>query len=605
MKRLNLSAWLFFLASVVCAQQMPESGLRVEITATSPGAADASESIMASEPTAFGFRISGSHDGGSLAGLHPGAWIRPRLEGRSECRDAIRNYLTVGPNASQDIDLNSYSFITLNADDSVGVIDPKLNLASANLLGLNKLPHRIGDWHLSEETAELTLTLPDRDKLSVLNALDGSRLREIDLPVAAERFAPVSQANTLWVYGDSALMVIAVADGELLHSLPFSAGKKLLAADPLSEQLFIYNTANGELIAIDSRTLQRLWQRTLPYGLSDLAYSTHADRLYLGSAEHQRITTLFPGERTSVDSIAVNALPRQLHASPDGHWLFALDPENKQVAIIDTASSRPVHHLMFKHGFDQLVFSDLYGYLHHTSSANVSLIHLPSLTTRQTPSLIEVPFGVKPPGEGPSHLPLITPLPEGGAVMVANPADKTLYLYMEDGMLAPANAFKVYSNRPVSLLVHDKSLNETSPGVYQTVAAIPRPGEYEVVFYLANPLLVSCQPLSVRGAEDQQPVEAVHRLTQIALRPSRYQAGTPAELKLEMDPALPNQTIQLLLMKPGSNWQRRIFSRSNAKGELIANLVFPRQGEYLLGIEAKALGISMNQSTMQRIEVTE
>ena len=583
--------------------EMPDS-FAVRLEAEPVSGMGAGTGISAGKPARIRLQISGKYDGSPVSGLHPAAWIRPQLPGAPNCRDAVRNYLSTGANAVRDVDLNSYGFLVLNQDNTVAILDPRLNLASANLLALGKTGGRVADWYLDTGSAALFVLLPERKQLHVLSAIDGGSIAEIDLPDAAENMLAQPGDGMLWLSGGQKLIAVDIQRRRLLRNIPLKPGPVLMAASEERELLWAY--AGGELLAVDAVSLQVHWRRELEKGFSSMRYSPQADRLYFGSHERKEIVSLYPGRKTRVETLPLDIQPQALAVSPDGQWLFVMDFGSRQLVLIDTVNNRPVHRLLFRHDFDQLVFSDQYAYLHHTSSANVSLLHLSSLNHKDTPSLLEVPFGVKPPGRQERDLTLIAPLPEGGAVVVLNPADKTLFLYMEDGMLAPANAFKLYTGAPLSLQVHDKTLKETRPGVYETVTLIPRPGQYELVFYHNSPLQVSCLPLSVGGKGEDAEVVYASPVKKIELLPSLWKAGRPVNVRVRLSTASPadGAAVQMLFFKPGGNWQQRLQVNMDAHGEATARVTFPESGKYLLGIRSAQLQLELTQKNMLQIEVT-
>jgi DNA-binding beta-propeller fold protein YncE len=561
--------------------------------------------LLAGEVAKVTLNITGKYDGGAVSALHPGAWIRPRLKNRSSCKNAVKNYLNSGPNASRDIDLNSYSFITLNQDNSVSIIDPRLNLATANLLALKKLDSKIVDWYLDSAAGEIFLLLADTNKISIISALSGALIADITLPALPQQMVVAAQQNLLWVAGRKALMVIDSRTYKLLKTIPLSAGKVYVAISQANGQLWVYVQDSGELIAVDLVTLEIKWRRPLPKKLSSLVYSKHADRLYFGSKKKPTIISLYPGSDTEIARTKLISMPEKLEISPDGQWLFALDFDQRQLAIIDTANNQPKHYLLFKHNFDQLALSDQFAYLRHNTSPNISLIRLGSINRTKSPALIEVPFGTTPPGKQRSNFSAIEVLPEGGAVLVSNSADKTLYLYMEDGMLAPANAFKVYTEAPVALLVHDKSFVESKAGWYETATMVPKPGDYELVLYLDNPPVASCFPFSVATtdatfiAEPNLPIQAIQLITSI------FHAGTPAEVtvKLITQTHIGETDLQMLFFKPGSNWQKRLFAKANKNQEYSVLITFPESGKHMLAIQSNKLKLTYKQKQIKTIEV--
>ena len=585
------------------------SNLNVVMTAQSlqqhPTDTTKTNKLTAGISSQFSLKITGKYDDGVVAGLHPAAWIRPRLNDRSSCKDAVRNYLQLGPNATQDIDLNSYNFITLNQDNSIGIMDPRLNLATANLLALKNLDETVTAWYLNSARGEIFVTQANAKKVSVINALNGKLLVDIVLESAPKAMFADEKQALLWVTSEDALLVIDLKTHKVLKSIPMSAENLLVTLSEDKQSIWTYQPKDGKLSAINTISFKTLWTRQLPKQLVSMTYSHQADRLYFANSKAKEIITIYPQVSSKISTIKLIMTPEKLQLTSDGNWLFSLDLSQKQLLIIETAVNRPKHHLVFKNTFDQVVFSDLYAYVHHTNSPKASLIQLDTLPYSETPSLIEVPFGVKAPDKQSNNFPAIVPFPEGGAVVASNAADKTLFIYMEDGMQAPANAFKIYTAPPKTLLIHNKSLTETQSGIYEAVTLIPRPGKYEMVFYLDSPLLVSCFPFVVEGDGKNAKSSFQSPVYDIQLLSKQYQSGQASEVKIKLltETPIKNASIQLLFFKPGSNWQKRITVTQNKDMEYSASVVFPKVGSYLLAVESETLKLKFNQKKIKTIEV--
>ena len=116
-----------------------------------------------------------------------------------------------------------------------------------------------------------------------------------------------------------------------------------------------------------------------------------------------------------------------------------------------------------------MVFTRGYAYIHSIGSEKFSLIELTDFT-KTTPAPVDIQGGQKAPDTMPEEIgvaDMIAPTPEGNALMIANNPDQLLYYYVE-GMMAPMGTFSNYKRRPRALLLLDRSLSETAPGVYST-----------------------------------------------------------------------------------------------------------------------------------------
>ncbi len=594
---------LFFESAISSAN----GNLDVDFLAISKDSASTAQSkqIKANENIFISFKIKGKYDQGLVSGLHPAAWIRPRLKDRSNCKDAVRNYLQIGANATQDIDLNSYHFLTLNEDNSIGIIDPKLNLATANLVALKKFQEKILDWHLDKNRADIYLIQSQSKQLTILNALTGVKTGSIastDLPI---KITPDEKNGFLWLTNKGSISVIDIKYKKQVKSY-FDGSSDLSLFIPVdADQVWIYDDINGRLTAIDRVSLEVEWTRNLLPNLKAISYSSLSDRLYFIDQNQNDIAFLYPQEFSQLEYIGLGLTLDDLIVSPDGQWLFALDLGKNTLSIIELSTNRLKHQIEFRQKFDQLVFSDNYAYVRHSTSAKVSLIQLNTLEGFDSPSIIEVPFGIRTNQLDKNHFPAIISFPEGGAVLVNNAQDKTLYIYMEDGMLAPSNAFKIYTERPKSVLIHDKTIKETSTGLYQAVTLVPRPGKYEVVFYLDSPLMVSCFPLDVGGKGQssqsifQSPIESIKVLTK------GYYADSVNKITLKFvtEQPLPNKLIKLLFFKPGSNWQKRVVLKTDKNTQVETDIYFPSTGRYLLAIESNELNLPFKQKNIKILEV--
>jgi hypothetical protein len=110
------------------------------------------------------------------------------------------------------------------------------------------------------------------------------------------------------------------------------------------------------------------------------------------------------------------------------------------------------------------------------------------------------------PAEASEHgAPAIAPAADGDGVMIAGGADRAVYHYRE-GMSAPAATHPNYGRRPLSVMVLDRSLSETAPGVYSTTVRLKDPGVYAVLFLLDEPRIAECLEARVEapaaGASD-------------------------------------------------------------------------------------------------------
>ena len=152
-----------------------------------------------------------------------------------------------------------------------------------------------------------------------------------------------------------------------------------------------------------------------------------------------------------------------------------VNTERKLLYVLDPASNRIVQRTTVEEGPDAVAFSDDFAYIRHRGSANVVMVSLKTAGKEGAPlSILRFPAGEAPPGSmaDPTPADSMVPAPGAGAMLVANPGDRSVYYYKE-GLSAPMGTFSNYKREPRAVLVLDRSLRERAePGVYETVARL-------------------------------------------------------------------------------------------------------------------------------------
>ncbi|HEX2060054.1 MAG TPA: hypothetical protein VHK90_04885, partial [Thermoanaerobaculia bacterium] len=202
--------------------------------------------------------------------------------------------------------------------------------------------------------------------------------------------------------------------------------------------------------------------------------------------------------------------------APGGRWGFLTNPKENAVHVLDASTAKIVTTAteVGTHP-DQIAFTDEFAYVRALGSDQVKLIRLSSLATDPEVSMATFPAGQLPPAaaKAESLAAAIVPAPEPKAVLVANPADRTVYYYME-GMAAPMGNFTAKGRSPKAVLVLDRSLRESEPSVFSIRTRVPAAGTYDVAFFMNEPRVVHCFELTV-AADPNAPRKAVKRVVKI------------------------------------------------------------------------------------------
>jgi hypothetical protein len=202
---------------------------------------------------------------------------------------------------------------------------------------------------------------------------------------------------------------------------------------------------------------------------------------------------------------------------------------------------------------------------------------------------------------------LIVPASGENAVLVANPADKTIYFYKE-GMAAPMGSFSNNNRMPRAVLTVDRSLRERRPGVYETVARLPAPGEFNLAFLLDSPRIahffdVAIQPDPERAGR-AKPAVRIEPLD----KPPDLVTGTTTRLPFRIRDGATGaprdglEDVTVLAFSPPS-WQQRYHAEPSPGGTYAIELTPPRPGAYYLYAESPTAGARLHQHWFLTLDV--
>ena len=195
---------------------------------------------------------------------------------------------------------------------------------------------------------------------------------------------------------------------------------------------------------------------------------------------------------------------------------------------------------------------------------------------------------------------IIVPAPEGNSVLVANPADRIIYYYSE-GMAAPMGSFQNYRRKPRAVTVVDRSLRETTSGVYSTTTKLPKSGVYDVAFLLDSPRVTHCfsaeakpNPDVPREKKIALRIEYLHKDQQLRVAENfklRFKLVDTTTLRAKSDV----KDVRVLTMLSSGTWQKRDFARSVGDGVYELDLKVPQRGVYFVFVGSSSQGVSFRQ----------
>lgn len=597
------------------ARQAVKQGVAVEFR-IEPLAGKKTDPALEGADAVVQFRLTDAATQTPIKGLRPAAWLDPRTkptqakEPPLDCQGKVRAFLQGGLGFRPAVDLNSYYLLALNDGPSISVIDPLLGFGSSKLLTQVLLPSPGEDWVLSGDQNRLYVTLPEANEVAVVDTATWKVIRTIPLAGRPTRLALQPDGKYLWVgrNGDpisdgkaAGASVIDTGALKVATEFPTGSGRHEFAFTADNRYAFVSNERPGTVSVFDVLNLSKVKDLATGAAPVSLAFSALSRTLYVGHADGRVV--VIDGQTHEV-SARLEADPglTVLRFSPDGRWAFAASGEKNRIHVFDASTNHLAHTFEVGAGPDQIAFTDHYAYIRARSTQEVTLIQWTALGKEQAVSVARFPAGQSAPGKSahPAAADAIAPAPEANSVLVANPADKTIYYYGE-GMAAPMGSFQNYGSEPRAVRVVDRSLKETAPGVYSAPLRLPQSGTYDVALLVDNPRFEQCHVAEVAPnpdlkQQDQKPLQVEYLLKD---RKIRSQAATRLQFKLTDAAGKPMQDdlkdVRVLsLLAPGL-WRQRDVARPLGGGVYEVELSAPRPGVYYVSVGCPSLGVRYDQ----------
>ncbi len=555
----------------------------------------------------------------------PAVWIASAsaaspAAAQPSCDELARMFVQATFDAKPEIDLNAYFILTLNADGTISVIDPIGGVKGiSQLYAMPVLGGRGEDWSLTADGERLFVTMPDKNRLAVIDTKRFAVVGSIDVGRSPTRVVLQPDGKRVWVTNESegssgGVTVIDVATlhvvgfvttGAGRHEIAFSgttanahphagagAGASKASGSPLA---FVSNEGDGTVSVIDVGDLGVHASVHVGDRPTSVAYSAVTDRVYVaGGAAGTSVIDIDGHSVVSV--IPTPPGVAALRFAPGDRYAFALSPEAGLVTVVDATAGKVVHTLTVA-GADHVSFTPSYAYIHSSKSAQVELVDLSGLSKAEDLPTVQIAGGQQTSGTDQRRVAtdLIVPVSgHGGHVLIDNPEEKQVYSYME-GMNAPMGSYDTYGATPRAVLVVDRSIKETAPGVYSATMKVPNPGQYRVVVRDAEANVVHCFDLRTVASTASGPRTGL--AVRILSTEREVDVGGTLLLRFTITDAsgsaLGNAPDVTVVVTPASGiGNERVAAAARPDGSYEASLQFREPGAYLAYITAPSLSIS-------------
>ena len=605
-------------------ERLEKEGLQIEFNLKAlPAEKGKQEGLVAGANATATFRITDARSGQPITGLHPNAWLTARgareaPSNEAACKDKIRTFMGGLLSVRADVDLNSYYLLTLNHDSTITFINPQVAFSRTKLESIVVLPGAGADWVLSKDKELLYVTLPEQSAVGVVNTVTRKLLTTIPLTPASKpmRITYSPDGRFIWVGLDAApqVAVIDSTTNQLAAYVPTGAGLHLIAFSRDGRFAYVTNSSADTVSVIDAQTFKKISDIAVGKTPVPIASSSTANLIYVAAINGNSISVIDPARQRVVGSIPVKRGVVSLRFEPQGRYGFAVNQIENTVSVIDASTNSVVGVVEVAKGADQVAFTRRYAYIRATGSEKFSLIEL-STIGRGKIGAVDVQAGQKAPSTLPGEIgvsDMIAPTPEGNAAIIANTPDTMLYYYVE-GMMAPMGTYSNYKRHPRAVMVLDRSLTETAPGVYSAPLKLNTAGRFEVPFVIDQPRIVNCFQAEVADSPDNQKAKPAGAsvVLQPLFKDASLKAEESASLRFKLSDKATGQPldgltdVQVLIFEPPGIWQERQWAKQVAPGTYEISQVFPRAGVYNVMIRISSRGIAFTDLPFTRLSVGE
>ncbi len=430
-----------------------QEGVSIAVRVGHVGKKKASEApFREGDDVKLGIEIQDATSSLPITRAHPAGWLvkDDDASGADDPRktaNLVKALLEARYFTRATLDFNSYYVLTLN-EDSISVVDPLYGFGGMKLLALVPLGGRGADWALAEENDRLFVTVPEANRVVVIDTRSWEIVGKVATPPGPSRIGLQPGSRSVWVACESSSgSVAACIDVEGLkvvakvnlesgpHDLAFQAdGRFLVVSNAQAGSVTIIETGRPEA-AVDLPTAPR------PVSV---AYSDLAHRFWIAHEGEGAIVAVDPEQRQSRPIATTGLALSHLRFTPDGRLALAVGAAGGQVVVLDATRGREVQRGRVDGEPERISFSENFAYIRRRSSPMLRAIPLEGLgVAGRALADVEIPMGSGPLGQFQYPTPAdgIVLVPGGGALLAVNGPDRSVHYYKEgmqrsDGLLS-------------------------------------------------------------------------------------------------------------------------------------------------------------------------
>lgn len=531
--------------------------------------------------TPFSIDVTLINEAGTDAprGVELMGWLRRMSDRNLPCLQAARGYLGTGRLSLDAVPLLGPVVGVVARDDSFTVVDPFLDLASANLIGATTLEERPAALVADPAGGGFLITMPrarELRRLTAYGAVETVIARDLDQPTALV----AAGDGGAWILEAGAARVTRLsAGGQVMQSLPgaaaLSGDARTVLVRGRDDSLSVLPSAGGSPLAI---------LPSLPDTRAELPIHDAEDRLLaIARLSDEGLSLTYPDAPQMALPIGLAGPASRLTTDPQGQMVAAWDPTGGPVSIVDLARGQMIQAVSV--GGDDagaavadVLMTDNAAFLMLADQSTVGAISLTAIGKPGPAPVRRIQMGdaSDPVDRGDGMLVALLPRSE---VMAIHAETYTGFLIHETSTMGdapPMASVRLRGGVPWAASVLDRGFREMAPGRMRAAAMLPGDGPFELVLSTGLGGMTLCFP--VPTLPDIQPSEGPARMSARvgAAGPDGQRDVTLVFTDAQGHPLpQPEGTLSFAALETG--WTRRLVLASDAA----AVVALPPLGAYV------------------------
>lgn len=569
----------------------------------------------------------------AIGGLRPKAWLSLRrseqVATETSCEAKVKSFASGQLATRADVDLNSYLLLTLNQDKTITFINPQVAWSRSKLESIVVLPEQGLDWVLTKDGKWLYVTMPESSAVAVIDTVTHKVVSTLSTGKDSKptRIALTPDQQSVWVGldGSANIAVFPRGDKPTLKLLEAEKGLHQISFTADGQYALITNTTANSVSVFDVAAQKKLGDIAVGNTPLKAAWVEKAGLFYVASLNDTQLSVIDPAKLAVVNKIDVGQGAVDVAADPQGRFVWVVNQLTSKAVVIDSATNTKLATAQVTAEPDQIAFTASYAYVRGLGSEKFALIEIGQVAklaentkgaAEKLPELAvtQIQAGEKPPSaesQATGVAPMIAPIPEQNGAMIASAPGKTIYYYTE-GMMVPMGTLDNYQRIPRGLLVLDRSLRETSPGVFEAPVTVEKAGNYDVAVMLDQPRIVHCFTAKLSGNVEKTAKNVVPKLKlELLPLPATVTAGVATTIRFRLQNAQTGllqtgvRDARLLAFEPPGLWQQRFWLTEESEGVYQTIVTFPHTGRFNLLVEALSKGLAFTGQPLVTLPVAE